>query len=675
VALRTASLALLLLLLLEPIITMLGTRAEEPRAIVALDRSESMTLPGLDSARFREARAIVRQLAGTPLRESASFIAFADSTRTFDPALLDSIRFSGGVTSLEGVMAATADSLRVANVRSLVLITDGRSTAGASPLLSAEGLGIPVVVVACGDSVEPPDRAIEDIVVNDIAWIGVPTPVQVRVRATAATAGTASVTLRDDDGVIGTRQITLAAGTSSYAVDFSYTPRREGTVGLTATVERTAGELTERNNTSRAYIRVRSGRQRFLLVAGTPSADVSAIRRALAGDKQIVLTTRIQKPDGSFIEGSLDAGTLAGLDGVITVDFPTAATTDAVLSLLRSKAESGTLSTFAVLGRSVDFARLRRIESALPVTIGTERTGEATAEAQLGVDAARSPILRAPDPTAWRSLPPLFIGSTELFPRPGSEVLATAQPGTGTDQPLIVARSAGSTRSVLVAGYGLYRWELLQEGIRAERGEHPSGVLRSFVSGATGWIASADERKRVRIRSIRQHYAAGETLRLVGSVVDEGTGPIDDAILSVRIEGAGRRETIRLSPAGGGRYEGSLGGLPPGDYSFNGEATQGGTQIGSDGGRFDIGELALEFREPSMNAPTLRELAARTGGRFLTTRQADSIVEAVLRSPTFVERSLETRREHSLRTMPWLLAVVLALLALEWVVRKRYGLR
>jgi hypothetical protein len=77
-----------------------------------------------------------------------------------------------------------------------------------------------------------------------------------------------------------------------------------------------------------------------------------------------------------------------------------------------------------------------------------------------------------------------------------------------------------------------------------------------------------------------------------------------------------------------------------------------------------------EEREPRATPALLRQLSAATGGRYLG--QADSLPDLEFREPRAVR--VNWRRDVELWSRWWSLLACVALLGLEWMVRRRYGL-
>lgn len=677
IMLRTLGIGLLLLALFEPILSSLGVNAEEPRVIVAIDDSQSMTLAGEDSTRIAEARAITARLAASSLGDGSSFILFADSAHPVAlPAGLQRLDATGGETRLEAPFTLTADSLRLRNIRAIVLLSDGRYNVGANPLFAAEGLGIPVFAVGHGDSAEPRDLSVQQIFTNEITYLGTELPVEVRVKSAGYDGGAATVTLRDDNGVVASQQVALAPGTNDYTATFIYRPRAEGVAKLRADISGGGSDLTEKNNSRSAFVKVKSNKRRYVLLAGGPNPDVAFLRRLLGQDKNIDVRAFIQRgTSGEFIEGKLEPAAFRETEAVVLVDFPTASTTAEHIRLVKSAVQGTNLPVFLFMGASTDINKLKELESILPVTFTAARGNEMQVFADLTENGTNSPITRVRAMDGWASLPPVFRTETSARARPESEVLATTRLGsTKLDDPLIVSRKLGRSRSLAVLGYGVYRWQLLGEGPRVARGETVPGVLEDFIANSLRWLAVRDEEKQVRIVTSKQIYNLGEPVRVLAQVYDESFNPLSDAEVSVTVQGPEQNHTLTLAPSGSGRYEAMLSNLPAGDYSFGGRAVANGREIGRDEGRFSIGEIGLEFLQPSMNAELLRALAARTGGRFYTARTSGSLIDDITAHPGFSPRTVETQSDVPLWNIPWVLFTALALFAIEWTIRKRSGM-
>jgi hypothetical protein len=75
-----------------------------------------------------------------------------------------------------------------------------------------------------------------------------------------------------------------------------------------------------------------------------------------------------------------------------------------------------------------------------------------------------------------------------------------------------------------------------------------------------------------------------------------------------------------------------------------------------------------------MNAPLLRNLSERTGGKFYTPANCSSFLDDLKNKKSFIPRSVTIRNEFALWNIAWLLALAIFCFALEWFLRKRAGM-
>jgi hypothetical protein len=129
-----------------------------------------------------------------------------------------------------------------------------------------------------------------------------------------------------------------------------------------------------------------------------------------------------------------------------------------------------------------------------------------------------------------------------------------------------------------------------------------------------------------------------------------------------------------MQAIGNGRYEGTVDGLPEGDYTFEARASDGQAGLGTDAGRFAVGGMNVEFQDTRMNRAVLEEVATATGGAFFTVGDFDGAIAAVRALPTFVPRTVQDDRRFDLWTLPAILGALIALLSIEWYLRKRSGM-
>jgi len=197
------------------------------------------------------------------------------------------------------------------------------------------------------------------------------------------------------------------------------------------------------------------------------------------------------------------------------------------------------------------------------------------------------------------------------------------------------------------------------------------GVL---VSNAIRWLTTREDDKRVRIRPVKEFFDSGEEIELQGQVYNESYEPVDNAAVSVTVRKGDEERELILNPQGSGRYSGVLDLTDEGDYTYRGTATVDGKEIGSDEGRFSVGELNIEFQNTRMNNILLRQIAAETGGSYRLITDAAGLPAAVQNGADFAATQRLIKEDIQLWNIVWLLALAVLFFAVEWYLRKQAGM-
>ncbi|MGD0092855.1 MAG: hypothetical protein ABSE73_23330, partial [Planctomycetota bacterium] len=108
-----------------------------------------------------------------------------------------------------------------------------------------------------------------------------------------------------------------------------------------------------------------------------------------------------------------------------------------------------------------------------------------------------------------------------------------------------------------------------------------------------------------------------------------------------------------------------------GRYELEAVATlKGREELGRDKMILQVRPATAEMKQLSQNVELLKGLAKKTGGEYLPLERAAKLPE-YLRQATHV---IERHRDNDLWDKPWIFGAIIALLCVEWFLRKRSGL-
>jgi hypothetical protein len=208
-----------------------------------------------------------------------------------------------------------------------------------------------------------------------------------------------------------------------------------------------------------------------------------------------------------------------------------------------------------------------------------------------------------------------------LEPGPGDWIGLTAQLGRrGASRPAIAGRQEGRIRSVTVAADGLWRW--------AFRGGSSEQSYRTWVATTASWLLGGADSVRGAASPIRPVVQSGRPLVFEWT----GSGPATAAPLVWTGSEGSRPDTLRFDGAGRSEVH-----LPPGQYRYR--------FAGGGGGTVAVEEFSDELLPSPVTLTSRDAKVPRPDGRTAA------------------------------RDWLWLFGICIAALSVEWLARRRLGLR
>lgn len=676
-SLRGLAIILVILLLFEPILSITREKLEKPVVAVLVDDSASMGLKDEKGIRSQAAHQVLStDLFQSPLNDiELRFFPFSHDleNQTFAPP--DSLTFAGDGTNIRSALEAVSERLTEKNFAAVVLVSDGGDNLGESPARLAKTYRVPIHTVAIGDPSEQNDLLVSNYATNEVAYSDTDVPVEVYIKSAGFKNRKIPVTLKQNGRTLDTQFVTLAGNSLEQKVRLTFRPEKAGLYKYDIEVPEIEGELTNLNNKKSFYTKVLKNKLRVLLVAGAPSADLLFLKRSLIATENFEVNTFIEKYRGEFYDRSpAEATESRNYDCAIFVDYPRSASKQRDLDHFKKALAFGMPALF-LPGKKTDLDKLMQWKEFLPVTRKPRRGAEKSVYVKIPPQGLYHPLLRLSDDNLenearWRELPPVFsnllltdlANSAKTIMLTDPQRAGLAQRGT---TPFMTVLDSGKRKSILLAGYGLWRWDLLMWGV----GKSNETYLR-FVRNALRWLTTQEDSKLVRVVSNKEIYRSGEEVEFSAQVYFEDYQPVDGAEVVVQLRSNETRHELTLNGIGDGRYEGTLQILEGGDYEFSGTAHQQGRVLGRDAGKFSVEPFSLEYQNTSMNQDLLQRIALESGGTYYTPED----VENLSANMSFPKKFVTLTSEWELWNRLPVLALCILILAAEWLIRKRKGM-
>ncbi|QOV89665.1 glutamine amidotransferase [Humisphaera borealis] len=736
-ALRIAALAALVPMLFEPVLRYVHIPPPQRPLILLVDTSGSMSFPDVPNGPTR-LQSVWQRLEPQLGRLSQHFVPqvyrFASNASALSgPQELATVRADGGSTDIvAGIRQSLSNVVR--DDATLVVFSDGIDNTTPDIPGAIAGINRRVYTVTvgseAGDSASPPNVAVADVQADDDLVVGQESKLVATIRSTALPNRVVDVNFAEVDdlgktiGQVRQVKLVLQPTARGQQVTLPYTPTKIGVQRLAVWVEPTAGERLTIDNRQTLQTLAVDPAIRVLYVEGRLRPEFRDLRRLLETDPNIEAATLLRIQENKFVaSGTVNRQKLPAR-------LPTATEWKAFDVILLGDLDASFLSTSdqAAIQQSVSDGKAllmiggekafgpggysgTPIENALPVIVGPLSSPQESARfvPRLTADSALHPAMEgltpffgieANPPTI--PLPPLNGNVVVAGETGGAQVLLTHPGKVGPDgKPMIVLATQryGKGRSAALTVHSTYLWALPLHGLGQES---PHNRLWGQL---IRWLAGTDVRSRQRGAGVdalvnRDAYPSDDPIRIRARVRDSHGDATRFAQVSLKLKrvdanspASFSEKSYALNPidSRNGMYELSIPPVGKGDYVASIAATKDGAALGQTEIRLKVIPPADEMHKLAANHPLMRRIAAETNAGSYALDQVPELVDELIRSDTttrpeqmairvgnfaHVVSALAGKPADWPRTydLPIQALFVIALLTVEWILRRRWQL-
>jgi len=641
---RFTAVTFIAFLLLAPLVRMLRTSKEKPLIVMAMDNSLSV-IQGEDSSALTAAwESLAQELADD---YDVRPLLFGDQV---NPGL--QADFSEKYTDASQLMEEIRTRFTNRNLGAVVLATDGLFNRGRNPAHDPGAGQWPVVGVALGDTSAQKDVRISRLFYNRITYLGNEFPMEVVVQASGYAGETLMLQVLQDGR--GIRQVPVRVPTPDFSTTLQlvFPADKPGITTLNFSLVPRPGEENRQNNVQTAYIEVLDARQKVLIYAAAPHPDLSALRQAIEGNQNYEVEVRMAPAEVD----DLDGFNLLMLHGLPSVKYPGRELLDQVsreaFPTLFLLSQSTDLRLFNALDAGVEFNAIRNgWNEAQP--LAQERFGLFTIPHNLRDLTREWPPLRVPfaDINLTRSAFPLFnqkLGSVS------------------TDYPLVVFSQDQQRKSGVVLGEGIWRWRMQEYLLR---GSHVTFDL--MVNKMVQYLSVRADRSRFRVMA-EYEYPENIAVNIGAELYNEAFELVNEPDARMVITDAGGKSFPFAFTRKGMAYTLDAGVLPPGPYSYN-ASVQLGEEAFQRSGKFTVTPVVAEMINTRADHSSLYRLAGLSGGEVFARQEMAEVAEWIRQKENIRTVVYEKKTYAELIHLKWVFFALLALLTLEWFIRRWLG--
>lgn len=680
--------ALLLLLLWQPALSVSTLEAHQNAIAVVVDASRSMAIDDENSTRLQSAKKVLDSGLLDELKRKYTVVLYQAGASLERVDRLEQIQPTQPATRLGAVLKQVSAETGTLPLGGVILLSDGADNSGGvekDAIQALRAARLPVYTVGFGKTelshdveitgAQAPARALPGSRVNIVATIRqqgfAGKPARLEVKDGAKVLGAKTVTLPSDGQVVRDSVVVPAGEAGALTLNVSVTPLD--------------GEINPNNNAITRIVRVERRKPRILYFEGEPRWEYKFIRRAAEEDQHLDLVSMLRTTQNKiYRQGIRDAKELEdgypvsvedlfSYDALIIGTVEAAAFTPAQLSLIREFADrrgGGVL----FLGGRVSLSEggwprtpvAEMLPVALPDRKGTFRREEA--KVALSAAAGEHPITRLEeDPqknaSRWAAMPAVADFQEVGAPKPAALPLLEIQaPGRGR-LPLLVVQNYGRGRVGVMATGGSWRWQMMQDSKDLTHEAFWQQMLRWLVADTPG---------HVRGDLANNILMDGGEVELRAEARDRNYLPAADAVMEARIlgpDGLTDRVVLQPDPTAPGWASAKWAAPVPGSFLAEIVARRGDEEVGRAEATFLREDGKAEAFRAQQDRQVLEQIAGQTGGRYFEPRNASEIAGAI----SFSEAGIARTELVDLWDAPFFFLLLVLAKAAEWLVRRRWG--
>ena len=612
-SLRTIVVATVVMLFINPYIKQKTYKIEKPIIIIAQDKSESMV----------------------EYPQSVDSVEYALEKR-YDVNYYD---FGDQYTNISNALTTISRQYYKKNVGAVVLISDGIVNQGVNPELNIENYPFPIYSVTLGDTVSYPSMTITEVKYNKTVQANMLFPLRVTANAYSFKGEEMNVIVKMDGNEVENVTVPVTSNRFSKTFDFNIESGNEGTKQI---------EIIVGQSKKRIFVTVTDKKYRVLCIAKAPHPDIAAIKSALDDHFEFDV-----KYDGN-------------IDGIGNYDLM-------ILHQYDDKTFQETflqIPTLEIIGSNTDFEAFNQSQKIVSINRGAANTNldvRGRFNNAFGLFTISSDIKNE-----LKSYPPLALPHCEItFNGHHDDALLMNVMDIETPNPLLAfSNDTDGNKHAFLFGTGCWRWKLYEY----YHHKNNDGFNEIFSKTVKYLLTEKDKELTV---NHKDSYLNTENITLTAELRNPSRELINDPDLHISITNkdvSGNVSTYEyVFSKGENNYLLNIGMLPEGIYNYRAHTSFGGVEYNATG-TFTVESLGIEAQDLTANIERMRSLASQTGGKHYYITDIQHIIKDLENDSRITSISREETRYDDLINLKWLFFSILALITIEWLLRKIFGI-
>jgi len=687
--LQTAMLALLLMLLWHPALSVATLRPQQNMIAVLVDDSRSMATPENGSTRLA---AVQAALNSNGLLDSLAK-KFQIRVYQFDKDIkrvtdISAIKPGANATRVGDSLDSLMTESSSIPLGAVVMVSDGSDNTGGVDLDTIARIRqqrVPVHTIGVGKLRPTNDVEVLEASLPPRALPESRLSAVVTLRQFGHSRDKGRLSVRDGGKILASQDITFKGDGLTQTESIVFNAGAAGPRALQFAIDPLPGEENTANDSLMRLVNVSNRKARVLYMEGEPRWEYKFIRRALEDDKSVEVVSMVRTTQNKIYRQGISnphelesgfpttAEELFLYDGLIIGSVEASYFTPAQQDLIREFANRRGGGVLFLAGRASlaegGWARSNAAEM-FPVRLpGTPPTffrdfsvpeltaaGKESVLCRLEDNADRSAV-------RWGKMPGVANYQVVGEVKPGAvELLSVIHPDR-RKSPLLVTENYGRGRTAVFATGGSWRWKMLFDHADTTHSTFWSQLLRWLVSETPGQVTASTPRQ-VLSDETKVHFQVDAR--------NKEYEPVSNAEVEAHLLGpAGSSEVVKLSPVAN----------QPGIYGVDWDAAAAGSYVSEFVVRNDKGEVGrdvMAFRREdgvaenfhvAQNRELLEKLSDATGGHYYRLDDSRRLANEI----SYSEAGITAHEMLDLWDMPIVFMLAILLRGGEWLLRRKWG--
>jgi hypothetical protein len=635
-------------LLISPLVRSVNYKPEKPLVLIAQDNSQSINtfhIANFNPTKFVDDLAKLKQSLGD---------GYEVHEFNFGPGLNSGLSksFTDKQTNIAAALRQLNDKYVNQNIGALVLATDGLYNQGSDPQYEAKNFKTSIYTIALGDTIPRRDLLIGNVNYNKTAFLGNDFEIEVLAEAWQSNGEAMHLTVTEDGRQVNSQLIAINNDAFKKVLTIKLNADKKGIHKFNINIAPVKNELSTQNNTETIYVEVLDAKQKVLLVYDGPHPDISVIRQSIESNKNYELKSSLVS----------DIGLLKLNDYSLVILYQPSAVSYAAFKGLIEKSKT---PIWYMLGAQADIFNFNSRQKLAHISAGRQEMQEVFAQP---VPDFSSFILSDSTLQKLSKMPPLLAPFGTYTASVANGVLFKQKIGSvATSYPLLLFGDDNGRRIGVLTGEGLWRWQLSE--YQAYGNHH---ALEELFSQSVQYLTANANRQRFRAYPSKNVFDEGENVLLNAELYNDALELINTPDVKIDLKNADGKNYSFLFTRNGQSYQLDAGALPVGEYTYTAN-TKLGARLFTATGQLTVKPLNLEIRQSAANHQLLRNIAKQSGGEMLQPSQINRLADLIRKNENIKTLVYEDKHYSDLIDVKWVFVLIVALLGVEWFLRKREG--